>query len=290
MTAPARDVESIGATVLRGRRHFHARADGLGASGENTRFASGSHPDVEKTRRERRADAEAQVRREGSTCSACQAHEPFPSDGLRCGARMPSTLSAGRPVARSPWCSRGRVVREATGSYRLPGAADHHREPRSTASPLQNVLAHFVGVRRSGDDRWMAHCSHHDDRSASLSIREGADGRILLHCHAGCSTVDVVASAGLSFVDLFPPESSGRQRARVWKGIVPMGPHGRPALDAFGDDTVTAMLAEIGRVAYARNRLDQRALRALSTLAGAAGSTRAAMRDALAVAIAGDIP
>jgi len=62
------------------------------------------------------------------------------------------------------------------------------------------------------------------------------------------------------------------------------------ALEAFGDDIVTGMLAEIGRLAYARNRLDQRALRALSTLAGAAGSSRAAMREALAAAIAGDIP
>ena len=72
-------------------------------------------------------------------------------------------------------------------------------------------------------------------------------------------------------------------------GIVPVAPHGRPALCSFGDDVVAAMLAEIGRLAYARNSLDQSALRALSTLAGASGTSRAAMREALAAAIAGDV-
>jgi hypothetical protein len=136
----------------------------------------------------------------------------------------------------------------------------------------------------------MSRCSHHDDSTASLSIREGDDGRVLLHCHAGCSTVDVVASAGLSMSDLFPPGSWERRRPRTWKGIVPIAAHGRPALVSFGDDVAAAMLAEIGRLAYARKRLDQASLRALSTLAAASGASKAAMREALAASIAGDIP
>jgi DNA primase len=39
----------------------------------------------------------------------------------------------------------------------------------------------------------MACCPAHDDRNPSLSIRE-ADGKILLHCHAGCSQGDVIAA------------------------------------------------------------------------------------------------
>ena len=34
---------------------------------------------------------------------------------------------------------------------------------------------------------WMARCPGHEDRHPSLSIREGDDGRILIHCHAGCT-------------------------------------------------------------------------------------------------------
>jgi hypothetical protein len=51
---------------------------------------------------------------------------------------------------------------------------------------------------------------------------------------------------------------------------------------------VAGLLGEVGRSAYALNRLDARALAALSTLAGAAGSSKASMREALAAAIAGD--
>jgi putative DNA primase/helicase len=37
----------------------------------------------------------------------------------------------------------------------------------------------------------MAKCPAHDDRNPSLSIRE-ADGKVLLHCYAGCSQQDVI--------------------------------------------------------------------------------------------------
>jgi DNA primase len=45
-------------------------------------------------------------------------------------------------------------------------------------------------ARRSGAS-WLARCPAHDDRNPSLSIRE-VDGKVLLHCHAGCSQRDVI--------------------------------------------------------------------------------------------------
>jgi len=48
----------------------------------------------------------------------------------------------------------------------------------------------------------MARCPAHDDKRASLSIRD-ADGRLLLHCFASCNSRDVVAAIGLSLADLF---------------------------------------------------------------------------------------
>jgi hypothetical protein len=60
------------------------------------------------------------------------------------------------------------------------------------------------GVRQTGPDRWLARCSAHDDARASLSVRELDDGRLLLHCFAGCSVDEIVAALGMDLSDLFP--------------------------------------------------------------------------------------
>ncbi|MFZ0995780.1 MAG: toprim domain-containing protein [Candidatus Dormiibacterota bacterium] len=53
------------------------------------------------------------------------------------------------------------------------------------------ILDRLDRVRRSGSG-WVARCPAHQDRSPSLSITE-KDGRLLFHCHAGCSQQDVLA-------------------------------------------------------------------------------------------------
>lgn len=58
-----------------------------------------------------------------------------------------------------------------------------------------------------------ASCPSHDDRRPSLSISAGKDGKVLLHCHAGCDqaqVIDVLRSRGL-----WEPSDpkSGRERA-----------------------------------------------------------------------------
>lgn len=52
---------------------------------------------------------------------------------------------------------------------------------------------------------YVARCPAHDDHTPSLSISAGDDGRILLHCWAGCPTAAVLAALGLAWSDLFPP-------------------------------------------------------------------------------------
>ena len=47
-------------------------------------------------------------------------------------------------------------------------------------------LARALGGQRNGRG-WIACCPAHDDRTPSLSIAEGSDGRVLLTCFAGCS-------------------------------------------------------------------------------------------------------
>jgi putative DNA primase/helicase len=50
-------------------------------------------------------------------------------------------------------------------------------------APLQKVLELLVDVRRSGAG-FVALCPSHDDNRASLSVGQGDDGRVLLHCFA----------------------------------------------------------------------------------------------------------
>jgi len=52
-------------------------------------------------------------------------------------------------------------------------------------------------------------CPAHDDSTPSLSVSRGKDG-VVLHCHAGCRTADVLASLGLDVTDLFDnPRANG---------------------------------------------------------------------------------
>lgn len=72
-------------------------------------------------------------------------------------------------------------------------------------SAIDRITAGLERVRRIGPGRWIARCPAHKDRTASLSIRELDDGRVLLHCFAGCSVESVVGAVGLQMEDLFPP-------------------------------------------------------------------------------------
>jgi hypothetical protein len=79
------------------------------------------------------------------------------------------------------------------------------------------VMDHLQGLRSTGSGRWIACCPAHEDRKPSLAVRETDDGRLLLHCFAGCNVHEVVSSLGLELSDLFPPpgdDSTRRANAR----------------------------------------------------------------------------
>jgi hypothetical protein len=177
-------------------------------------------------------------------------------------------------------------VSEARGPGKTPAADELHAKNSST---IDHVLSHLQGVHRSGAG-WMAKCPHHDDRQASLSISVGADGRVLLHCFRGCPNLDVVASAGLSMTDLFPPGSRERPKARVWKGTITMNPQGRPALVSFGDDQAAALLGEVARLSYVRGTLDKRITSALQLVSEACGVDHVGLALAVDAAIATEEP
>lgn len=65
-------------------------------------------------------------------------------------------------------------------------------------------FSEMLNAKRAGTGRWQARCPAHDDRSPSLTIAEGAEGRVLLHCWAGCSIGAILAALGLTLQALFP--------------------------------------------------------------------------------------
>lgn len=79
---------------------------------------------------------------------------------------------------------------------------------------LDTVLGMLRGVHRSGD-KATARCPAHDDRTPSLSVKAEDDGRILLKCHAGCLTEEVLAALGLNFEDVAPDRQNGNGYARM---------------------------------------------------------------------------
>ncbi len=80
------------------------------------------------------------------------------------------------------------------------------------SSQLDNMLSRLHKVRKNGND-YMACCPAHDDKSPSLTIAEKEDGRVLLHCFAGCSADEVLGAIGLELKDVMP-ENVGFHRRK----------------------------------------------------------------------------
>lgn len=89
----------------------------------------------------------------------------------------------------------------------------HVHDPRG---PLPAILDNLDKVKRIGAG-WTARCPAHEDRNPSLSISEGADGRVLLHCHAGCTVESICVALHIDEAELFPPRDGPRREVAVYK-------------------------------------------------------------------------
>ena len=94
----------------------------------------------------------------------------------------------------------------------VPGSKSKYsrRSLHQGQPPINALLERLDRVRETGPGRWLACCPGHDDRSPSLTVREKDDGRILIHCFAGCSTNDLLGAIGLEMQDLFPSSPDNR--------------------------------------------------------------------------------
>lgn len=69
---------------------------------------------------------------------------------------------------------------------------------------IDQLLTRLEKVRRTGDGKWLACCPAHNDKSPSLAIKQTDDGKILIHCFAGCEVEAIVSSIDLTLADLMP--------------------------------------------------------------------------------------
>src|SRR5215203_6996983 len=108
------------------------------------------------------------------------------------------------------------------GAGRLPERPVRSKETPSMLADFEDVLDKLSVVSRNGE-KAMSFCPAHDDRSnPSLSLRT-ENGRLLLHCFAGCHPEDIVSEIGLQMKDLFvegrgecfiPPNTPARLHAQ----------------------------------------------------------------------------
>ena len=83
-------------------------------------------------------------------------------------------------------------------------------EWRFKMADIEKLLSRLEKVR-GHEPHWRALCpAHENKKTLSLKISQAPDGRVLIHCFAGCGASDVLAAIGLSLKDLFP-DTDGRK-------------------------------------------------------------------------------
>ncbi|MEU9516614.1 DUF3987 domain-containing protein [Micromonospora sp. NPDC048169] len=75
-----------------------------------------------------------------------------------------------------------------------------------------DALRDATGLVRQSGGQWQARCPAHEDRNPSLSVTP-IEGSVLVHCHAGCDLVDVLAALDMTTRDLYD-EPRGGELAR----------------------------------------------------------------------------
>ncbi len=81
-------------------------------------------------------------------------------------------------------------------------------------SPFESILSKLPDARPVGGSSqkaWKARCPAHADSKPSLCVSDGGDGRVLIHCHAGCPPEAIVEALGLRMADLMPQKAVTRE-------------------------------------------------------------------------------
>jgi len=112
-----------------------------------------------------------------------------------------------------PWREPGRRLTLRKGTSPMMTNQSGYSDDR-VDRVLDKLRESGALVKSAGRDQWVAQCPAHPDRNPSLSVRS-TDGRVLVHCFAGCETQDVLDALDLEFGDLFA--GSTRNSGKGWR-------------------------------------------------------------------------
>lgn len=131
------------------------------------------------------------------------------------------------------------------------------------------ILSRCNKVRETGHGKYIACCPAHEDRSPSLAIKDEADGRVLLHCFAGCETEDVLNAIGLTFSDVMPErvEPNHSYKPKRWLNA-------RDALSSLDHEALVVSI--IGADFLRRKSIDNETWDRLASATNRINKTRAA--------------
>lgn len=136
------------------------------------------------------------------------------------------------------------------------------------SNQLDNFLSRLQKVRRTGKDSYIACCSAHADKSPSMTIREVEEGKILVHCFAGCGIDEIVDAVGISLSDLMPDRAPDTLRKPT---AVPFNP--RDVLACIQSDA-TLLCVFISDVTQAKPITPEEAANAYKAAARIVAATR----------------
>jgi len=78
----------------------------------------------------------------------------------------------------------------------------------------ESILSRLQKVRKIGQNRWVACCPAHNDRTPSLQISETQEGKILIKDFGqDCDIGQIMSAIGLNISDLFPENTKSQYYA-----------------------------------------------------------------------------
>lgn len=105
---------------------------------------------------------------------------------------------------------------------------------------IDGLLVRLDGVKKTGANRWTAKSPTRNERTASLSIKQTEDGRVLLHDFGGSDAAEILAALGISWIQLIPPHLRRDKRA-----FTPAERQGHDALAALNAMHTAALIVRI---------------------------------------------
>lgn len=86
------------------------------------------------------------------------------------------------------------------------------------STQINVTVAEAVEAAKQGR-RTVLLCPAHDDQNPSLSISPGTEQEVLLHCHAACTTQQIIDAAGLEWEDVCSPLEERPEEVDLWTPV-----------------------------------------------------------------------